>query len=188
MTIPRMNYPFCFLVLAMALGVLPGAATATAAPARDSTATTLTVGYSLLHKLYKEEELLQYLLIVKDTPPAIGDYAKRVSRCAEAGLRTLEHFRAQDKDFNFENDHLPTFETQVRASIREVKQHDLLFGFSGPDYVKLLLLSQVEACTYAQHVTKVLAEDEPDADRARELRKQSDQWKALRAEAFHALH
>lgn len=45
-------------------------------------------------------------------------------------------------------------------------------------------MTQSEATNYGQHVAKVLAEMEPDPDRARVMRGISDKWSALHAEAY----
>jgi hypothetical protein len=93
----------------------------------------------------------------------------------------------RDPIIQFDRNPLPRIERDARASIKDDKQHQLLFGTTDSEFARALLVSQIEACTYALHLSKILAEQETDRDRAKTLRHISAQWLGLRNEAFRIL-
>ncbi len=82
---------------------------------------------------------------------------------------------------------LPQIEQDVRDSIKSDKQHQLLFGTSDSEFVRALVVSQVEATTYGAHLCKVLADQETSPKRVETLRKLSAKWLKQRNEAFRIL-
>ena len=63
------------------------------------------------------------------------------------------------------------------------RSHQLISGTSGAAYAKAVLMSQSEATNYGLHVAKILAQLEPDADRAQAMERMCDKWSKLHAEA-----
>ena len=122
----------------------------------------LNGGYYLLHHLCEDEAKLPLLLDVKDAPPEIEKYADSISKTAKESMADLERMQESDARLNFDKNPLPRIERDVRESIEDEKQHQLLFGATGAEFVRALLVSQVEASSYALNLAKVLSQQEKD--------------------------
>ena len=165
----------CATVLPMAHGAEPGL--------REK----LNGGYYLLHHVSADEAQLPLLLDFKHAPPEISDFADQISKTAKKTVAVLEHLQEGDASIRFDRNPLPQIEQDVRDSIKAEKQHTLLFGTSNSAFVRALLVSQIEASTYAMNIAKVLAGEETDSDRARALRHLSAEWDRRRMEAVRLL-
>src|SRR5579871_1396179 len=128
------------------------------ARADDAKAPYLANGYGLLYKLCNDEKPVEMILMVKTTPPEIGDFLHQVSKSASADLDDLNRLHDESSAVRFGDRGLPQFEIDTRNSIREDKQHMLLFGTKGNEFVRTLLVTQIEASTYGMHLAKVLAD------------------------------
>jgi hypothetical protein len=144
-------------------------------------------GYYLLHKLSDDESHLPLLLLIKSCPKEVHEFADKISSNAKENMAVLDRIRSHDPSMSYDENPLPQFEQDIRASIKEEKQHQLLFATSGPAFVRALLISQSEATKYGANITKVLAEDEPDPDRAATFRRLSAKWERLYDEDFQML-
>jgi hypothetical protein len=147
----------------------------------------LNGGYYLLHHLCEDEAKLPLLLDVKDAPPEIEKYAVHISKTAKESIAALERLQENDPDLNFDKNPLPRIERDVRESIQADKQHQLLFGTTGAEFVRALLVSQVEASSYALNLAKVLSQQEKNPDRVKTLQHISVQWRAIHEEAMRLL-
>lgn len=145
----------------------------------------LNGGYYLLHHLCEDEEQLPILLDLKHAPDDVNAFAVSVSKTAKRSLSSLEKLRREDTTVRFDQNPLPKIERDVRESIQDDKQHQLLFGTSNGEFVRRLLESQIEASTYAQHLSKVLAEQDPK--RRKSLERISEDWQTLREQAYRLL-
>jgi hypothetical protein len=152
-----------------------------------STQRDLQVGFFLLHEVCHEESPLHFITLVKTTPKEVADFLGRISREADASVETIDAMEARDKSLVIEKNPLPDMELSVRKSIREDKQHQLLFGTSGPAFARALIVTQIEASNYIAHLSKVLAEEDPSPGRAKSLRDLSAKWLSLRDEAYRLL-
>jgi hypothetical protein len=144
-------------------------------------------GYYLLHNLLGQEADVDKIMLAKDAPPEIGALTKSISALAHDDLDKLDALQAKDKTISFDGNPLPAFENDVRASIADDKQHLLLFGTKGPAFVRALVVSQIEASTYAKHLAKVLADREKNARARMALEKISDQWARMADKAYALL-
>jgi hypothetical protein len=144
----------------------------------------LNGGYFLLHQLSEDEAQLPLLLDVKHAPAEIITYADQISKTAKDTVVALDGLQQRDPAIQFDRNPLPQIERDSRASIKADKQHQLLFGTSDSEFVRAVLVAQIEAGTYALNLSKVLAEQETDPDRVKTLRHISDKWLGLRNEAF----
>ena len=180
---------FNALVLPSLVYLFSAAATDTSAKDNDASEArdNLNGGYYLLHKLCSDEAQLPLLLVVKDTPKQIHDFADKVSRTAKESMAVLDQMQEKDPQINWDHNPLPKFERDVRESITAEKQHQLLFGATGSDFARALILSQTEASKYGANITKVLAEQEENPERAKSLRRLSEKWHALYDESFRFL-
>ena len=88
----------------------------------------LNGGYYLLHHLASDEDQVPLLLVIKTAPPAVKDYADRISRTGKETLAALERMQQGDISLQFDKNPLPQIEQDVRDSIKADKQHHLLFG------------------------------------------------------------
>jgi hypothetical protein len=147
----------------------------------------LNGGYFLLHQLCDDDAQLPLLLDVKHAPEAIETFAIRISKTAKESNSLLEQMQDSDPALNFDRNPLPSIERDVRASIQDEKQHQLLFGTSDDAFVRALLVSQVEASNYGRNLAKVLSEQESDAKRIKLLERISAKWLAIHSEAFRLL-
>jgi hypothetical protein len=147
----------------------------------------LNGGYYLLHQLGGDENQLPLLLDMKHAPPELVTYADQISKAGKETVASLEHFQDRDKAIQLDRNPLPQIEQDVRDSIKADKQHQLLFGTSNSDFVRALLISQIEASTYAIHLSKVLADGETNPGRAKKLRQLSARWLGLRDDAYRIL-
>ncbi len=147
----------------------------------------LNGGYYLLHHLCEDEAKLPLLLDVKDVPPEIESYADHISKTAKQTIADLEHMQESDTRLKFDKNPLPSIERDVRESIQADKQHQLLFGTTGAEFVRALLVSQAEASSYALNLAKVLSQQEKDPDRVKALQHVSLKWRAIHQEAMRLL-
>jgi hypothetical protein len=147
----------------------------------------LNGGYYLLHHVASDETQVPLLLIIKTAPPALKDYADQISRTGKETVAALERMQQGDASLQFDKNPLPQIEQDVRDSIKADKQHQLLFGTKNSEFVRALLISQIEASTYALNLGKVLADQENDPDRVKTLRHLSAKWLERRNEAFRIL-
>jgi hypothetical protein len=147
----------------------------------------LNGGYYLLHHLCNDESQLPMLAAIKSTPPEIVIYVDRIAKMAKASAATLDGMHDRHPAIRFDKNPLPPFERDVRESISDEKQHQLVLGTSGAAFVHALLLSQIEASTYALNIAKVLADQEKDPKRIIALKHIQEQWKLIQDEGYRHL-
>jgi hypothetical protein len=177
-----------FFILIIALTFWCTSATLTVVRGADAEKQEyLNGGYFLLHQLCDNEAQLPLLLDVKHSSSEIKTFADRISRTAKETNAAIDHMQDQDSAIKFERNPLPSIERDVRQSIQDEKQHQLLFGTSGPEFERSLLVSQSEASNYARNIARVLAENEEDAKRKKILEKLSNEWLLISKETFRLL-
>jgi hypothetical protein len=145
---------------------------------------SLNDGYSLFYDFCSQESQLSLLMWVKTTPPSVADYAKRISSTAKDDMAILKKLGVEDSALRLDKVSLPSFEIDVRKSMADDRQKQLLWETSGAAFAHALVMTQSETTNYGLHVAKVLAEGEPDPDRARAMRAIYDKWRALHMEAY----
>ncbi len=99
-------------------------------------------------------------------------------------MATLKKFATADKDLRLDKVSLPDFELQVRKSMADDRKQQLVWGSSGAAFAQAVRMTQSEVTNYGLHVAKVLAETEPDPDRAAAMRKICAKWTAFHVEAY----
>jgi hypothetical protein len=189
--LPHLSPPSVLSHVLSVLFVCLWSAASVVTPARGSDVSErqerLNGGYYLLHHLCEDEAKLPLLLAVKHTPPETVDFVDRISKTAKESLTALEHMQKGDETLQFDKNPLPPIERDVRESIQDEKQHQLLFGTTDAEFVRALLVSQIEASSYALNLAKVLSEQEKDPDRVKSLDHISAKWLAVRNEAYRLL-
>ena len=148
----------------------------------------LNGGYYLLHHLCEDESRLPMLSFIKTTPRDVADYVNRISQTAKESLASLEQIQDQNPAIQFDKNPLPPIERDVRESIHDAKQHQLLFGTTDAAFVRALLVSQIEASSYALNLSKVLADQETDPSRVKMLQRMSAKWLLIQNEAYRRLN
>ncbi len=144
-------------------------------------------GYFLLHQLCGNEAQLPLLLDLKTAPADIKTFADKISRTAKETNSILDKMQANDPALKFDRNPLPAVERDVRASIQDEKQHQLLFGTKNAEFSRALLVSQIEATNYALNLAKVLAGRESDHQLIKTLQQVSAKWNALNQESTRLL-
>jgi len=168
-------------VIAAVLGICGGSSCA----AQDkSSQSSLNDGYSLFYHFCDQESELSLLLWIKTTPPDIADFARRISSTAKDDMAILTKFGANDGALRLDKVSLPGFELDVRKSMDDDRKQELIWGSSGAGFAQAVRMTQSEATNYGLHVAKILAETEPDPDRARAMRQICAKWTALHAESY----
>ena len=145
---------------------------------------SLNDGYSLFYGFCRQESQLSLLLWVKAASPGIADYAKQISSTAKDDMTILEKMGVGDSSLRLDKVSLPGFEIDVRQSMDDDRKQQLLWGSSGAAFAQALTMTQSETTNYGLHVAKVLAESEPDPDRARAMHHIYEKWLALHVEAY----
>jgi hypothetical protein len=133
---------------------------------------------SLLYDLLQDEKNVSKLLIIKGERPEVNRLIKEISSAAAAGVKKLEELAKPDPRLNLRASGLPAGERATRDAISKTRTRELLLA-SGDDFELKLLLTQLEALSYASHLAKVAAKNEPQPDRAREFTGLSDEMQRL---------
>lgn len=124
--------------------------------------------YSLLHQLLADEKNVSLLLFIKREQDDVNKLIKKISANAAAGAKLLEEFARDDPAIRLDDFRLPPGEVATREAIAGTKKEELL-GQSGGQFELSLLLTQLQALSYAWHLAKVAGENESQPERARAL-------------------
>ena len=141
---------------------------------------------SLLYDLLQDEKNVSKLLIIKGERPEVNRLIKEISSAAATGAKKLEELAKLDRKLNLRASGLPLGERATRDAISKTRARELLLA-SGDDFEIKLLLTQAEALSYASHLAKVAAKNEPQPDRAREFTVLSDEMQRLYSQVIALL-
>ncbi len=179
--------PHLLLALLLA-GVLAGCQSPKAnAPATSSASpTTRNNSYSLLHELLADQKNVSLLRFIKREQEDVKTLVTKIATSSGAGAKLLEEIARRDPSLKLDAQRLPPGEAATREAIATTKKHQLLHQ-SGGEFELTLLLTQTEALSYATHLAKVAAENEPDPDRARALAGIGEDMRKLYQEVFALL-
>jgi hypothetical protein len=150
----------------------------------ESNRQSLNDGYSQFYHFCDQEKDLSLLTYIKTTAPEIADYQREISSTARDDMAILTKFAAEDKGVRLNKVSLSGFEQDVRTSMDEDRNRELLLNTSGAAYGKAVLMTQSEATNYGLHVAKVLSQREPNPDRAKAMNRIFMRWSRLHAEAY----
>jgi len=139
--------------------------------------------YSLLNQLLNEEKNVHLLLIVKREKKDVNILIKKISDASSTGAKLLEEFAKKDPSIKLDEIRLPPGETATREAIASTKKKELL-GRKGDEFERTLLLTQIQALSYAWHLAKVAGENESQPDRANALAGLSKDMENLHHEVF----
>jgi hypothetical protein len=137
----------------------------------------------LLHQLLDDEKDVSMLRFIKPEHADVKNLVKRIATTSGTGATLLEKFARDDPSIRLDDIRLPPGELATRDAIASTKQKELL-GQTGDTFELTLLLTQIEALSYASHLAKVAGENELQPDRARALAGLSEDMQNLYHEVF----
>ncbi len=120
--------------------------------------------YSLLHQVLDAQKDVSLLRFIKREEADVKSLVKRIAANSAAGAKLIEEYARHDPLLSLTDVRLPPGEEATREAIASTKKKELL-GQTGAEFELSLLLTQVEALSYAWHLAKVASENEPQPDR-----------------------
>ena len=135
---------------------------------RGAAPTTRNDCYGLLHQLVDEQKNVGILRFIKREQDDVKNLVKKIAANSAVGAKLLEELARHDPSINLDDLRLPPGEAATREAIAATKKKELL-GQSGGEFELSLLLTQLQALSYAWHLAKVAGENESQPDRARAL-------------------
>lgn len=139
--------------------------------------------YSLLYELLGQQRNVDKLLLVKMESVELKLLIKAIAAASAAGVKRLEESARQDATIRLDQTSLPPGETATRNAIASTKKKELLTPFNS-NFELDLLLTQSEALSYAWHLAKVAAANEPNSGHARLLNNLSSEMKSLHGQVL----
>jgi len=139
--------------------------------------------YSLLHQLLSDQKDVSLLHFIKREQDDVKSLVKKIAGNSATGAKLLEELAKHDPSINLDDIQLPPGEAATREAIASTKKKELL-GQTGDEFELTLLLTQIEALSYAWHLAKVAGENESQPDRARALAGVSKDMENLYHEVF----
>ena len=184
----RRSIPLLQVAILSFAWVLTGCQSPKTRPPSGSSAAQSTRNncYSLLHQLLDEQKDVSVLRFIKREHSDVKNLVKRIAADSGTGSKLLEEFARRDPSILLDDIRLPSGEASTRDAIASTKEKELL-SQTGDKFELTLLLTQTEALSYAWHLAKVAAENEPDPERAHALVGVSQDMKNLYQEVFMLL-
>lgn len=133
---------------------------------------------SLLYDLLNDEKNLSKILLIKRDSDQLHALVEEISTAAANGAKKLEQLAAADRSLHLDAMSLPSGEAATREAISKTKTGELLHA-KGADFEFALLLTQVEALNYGEHLARVAAAHDAQPDRVREFSALGDELKRL---------
>lgn len=146
------------------------------APVVDSGKGVSSHGYALLHGILEQEKKVSQLLIIKQDREALGKVIDEIAETCRAASKRLEALAENSPILDLSDHGLPVIEVQTREAIAAMRR-EILLASSGRELELQLLLTQVEALTYASNLADMLSRSEPDPERLAFVR---SLWNELR--------
>jgi hypothetical protein len=148
-------------------------------PAAPRTGSASSHGYALLYELLGQQKDVDKLLVVKRERADLRELIGAIAETCGAAYERLAALGEADPRLNLVDTGLPVAEVASREGIADEKTK-LLLTESGKEFELQLVLSQLQALTYATHLSEVLARAEPDPERLAFVRELYRDASALR--------
>jgi hypothetical protein len=116
---------------------------------------TIAEGYSLLYGVASQQKDTGKLLVVKEEPDAVDRFITELAGYASELSAELEDIAARYPALAVDTQFLPEVEVEARES-RAAETRDALLSSSGTVFERRLLLAQLTALEYEQHIAKVM--------------------------------
>lgn len=142
--------------------------------------------YSLLHQLMQDERRVSGILLIKRERPELDVLIKEIARATGDAADQLKDFTKQDRSIVLDAHALPPAEQAARDATAETRKSELL-GSSGAEFERHLLLSQIEALSYATHLAQVAAQNDSNTGRSQYLLKLSGTMRDLYSRSLRLL-
>jgi hypothetical protein len=123
----------------------------------------------LLADLLNNEKNLNKILIIKGHSRELGGLVDAISHAAADGENQLKAWAQNDPALNLQALELPSGEQAARKAMAKTKEHELLFS-SGDNFAFNLLLTQTDALSYGSHLARIVADNAPAGEPARQCR------------------
>jgi hypothetical protein len=133
---------------------------------------------ALLADLLGDEKNLSKILIIKHHSDELGKLVKDISQASGEGATLLDALAKADPGIQLKGIGLPPGEVATRNAISKTKE-SLLLHTKDAEFEFQLLLTQSEGLNYGAHLAMVAAENEPQAERVRDLLRLSAQLRDL---------
>ena len=145
--------------------------------------TTRNNCYSLLYQLLEEQKDVSILRFIKPEQSDLKNLVKKIAANSATGAALLEELARKDPSIKLDDIRLPPGEVSTRDAMASTKEKELL-GQTGDTFELTLLLTQIEALSYAWHLAKVAGENEPQPERAHALAGLSEDMQTLNQAVF----
>jgi hypothetical protein len=139
----------------------------------------LSQGYTLLRELMEDEANVSQALILRTGSKELEALCRDISSASKSVLGDLRSFAKADRTLVREENGLPTMEKAARESISGEITRNILWGNKTLSRQELLL-SQIQATEYGQHLLLVIANQEFNSERREVLQQRANTWKSLR--------
>jgi hypothetical protein len=146
----------------------------------------LLEGYGLLYKLVSDDSQVNGILIIKSAAAPVKSLVDKIAKTCKDAKSQLDDFARSDSLLHYDVRDLPAVEEESRTA-EAGKEQGQLIGSSGKTFESRLLVSQVQAMSYASDLAKSLATHESDAGRKEFLNSLSGQCSDLSTEAMDLL-
>jgi hypothetical protein len=142
--------------------------------------------FSLLHQLLNEQKDVSKILIIKRESRELNLLIKEIAAASGRGAKQLEDFARQDASLALNAIGLPAGELATRDAIANTRKKELL-GRSGIEFERSLLLTEIEALSYATHLAQVAAVNDSNPARTSSLTTLSKTMKDFHSRAVQLL-
>lgn len=159
------------------LAAAPAAAESEAADTRE-----LSHGYAMFHLAASRLSHIDKALWLKAEPETVTDLLEALATTMGELVASLEGYQDTPPAIRLDDTGLPRLEVEKRQSVYLARGLELgtpIFGRTGTDFERTLLLSLSAAINQQVHLLKVMQDDEPAEPRKAWLRDAHAQLKAL---------
>jgi hypothetical protein len=125
-------------------------------------------GYSLLYKLMSDESQVGGIFVIKGADASVQSLVKEIGTACQDFKKQMDTFPKGVAGIEFDVADLPPAEAETRKLIAGNETHTLLFS-SGKEFELNLLLTQVQAMSYATYLSKAIEQQEDDPGRKKFL-------------------
>lgn len=133
----------------------------------------LGYGYTAFHDVARQLSLVDKALWLKLESDGVDELVTGMAETMGELASELDALAPLSPAVNLDDDGLPEYERAKRQSVTIQRSLDLgmpIWGRSGHDFERVLLLSLTAALNQQRHLLKVMQGDEPNAERAEWLR------------------
>lgn len=147
----------------------------------------LSQGYALLKELMEDEAKVSEVLMIRSGSKELEALCRDISSASKNVLGDLKSFAKTGRLLSRQENGLPTTEKSARESISGEITRNILSG-DKTVFRQELLLSQIQATEYGQHLLSVIANQEFNSERRKLLLQRAGAWKSLRQRVSNMIY